>query len=257
MNVDLDNPSPLAIVEGREAKLLSFDLAHGDRTTHIFGMQHFALQSFFDERRLQLQRHPDAVLLKEGLDFRNGLTEIPEYARELVSFVEDGIEAIRALMKEEFANQVSAFTLDQLESIQADFDLAEFCQDMGMPLRLIRETMRHNPLESLKLASEDTIAKMRREYKKETVYGMNLDSCPPELQIATLIKNARACIMFRLDDRNKRLVEHIEATRESKRDSLVPWGAFHLPGINKLLTANGWSYVPGSKNYTTFMHLED
>lgn len=254
MKVALDTPTPLGIVEGTEAKLLSFDLEKGRRRTHLYGMQHLAIPEFYDTRKKKIEQNTEARVLLEEIDYKREGIEIPEHARDVIEFVEAQLKTRASLFKGEFVEQRVAFNLENMSTLRADFTLEEFFHEADGILRLYRETILLIAKKSETSKKTDEVSS-RLDYKKQTLWQMNLDLCPPNIQMLMDFVHLRKSMMTRLEERNQRVIDHIVTTADNGEDSHVPWGIHHLPGINKLLQAKGWTYVPGSKAYTTFMHL--
>ncbi|XHR29204.1 MAG: hypothetical protein ACFUZC_01285 [Chthoniobacteraceae bacterium] len=208
----------------------------GDREIRLVGMIHVAKSGFYDEITQALPEKSDAVVLLEGLtDHQSLLSGRLDYAQiagmvgiasqRESSFTRTAAEG----MKQTGAADAQGEEAPTVEYRSGDIDAAEFTPATVQWIRALQgvlqsATMRE-ALESF-LQNKETLAA-----DTDTVYKDILDR------------------------RNEHLLGEIKKMLQDHRTVIVPWGAKHMPGLQKEIES--WGFVETGRARREALHFQN
>ena len=193
----------------------------GDREIRLIGMIHVAKKGFYDGIAKALPASSDGVVLLEGVSDRDHLLK-SKFGYERMaslfgiasqkdsSFTKKAIDGIN----QRLSDQAKGIKIEKIEYQPADVDLAEFKP----------ETVRFMGIVG-KLIGSPTLREALQTYSE------SLDD---------LKRNSGTVWGDILDKRNQHLLGQINLALQSHTLVVVPWGAAHMPEIQRQITKLGF-----------------
>jgi hypothetical protein len=221
-----------ATLERATAGFVRFDLhgitasereyTRGDRRVRLVGMMHVGEDAAY--RELVRGFGDDALVLAEGVSDRDGLLReglsYESVARPLGLVVQPPFEeAIDALAD---ADEAGGGEGRRARVVHGDVDLRDFSEET---LAFLREV-------SLVLSSPDLASGLARAQE----LGKRFDAAASERILRDLVEL-----------RNAHLIRELEAALPDHATIVVPWGALHLPAVERALV--GWGFRLGAERH--------
>ena len=190
----------------------------GDREIRLMGMMHIAQSGFYDEVGKSLPADTSAVVLLEGVGDRekrmDGKFDYAGMAR-IVGISTQASSSFSQKAKESLLEQAEGKKTGHLDYRIADVDLADFRPGTVRFIQALGKIM------SSRTANEAllTYSAVQKELKQNQTYV--LDDI--------------------LNKRNQHLLGEIQAALKTHTVVVVPWGAAHMPTIQKQIEQ--WGFV--------------
>lgn len=194
----------------------------GDREVCLVGMVHIAQESFYNDLAKDLHSRQEAIILLEGItDQENHLGGKFSYERvaEWLGFSAQESSAFShafrdAMKKADHAGTTAASL--PLKYRRADLDVSNFQPETIALIKAVGELLQSRTVQEALARLSDPNSALANE-----------DGLP--IVIADV-----------LDGRNKHLLGEIQSALRSHQTVIVPWGAAHMPGLQKKLEEWGF-----------------
>lgn len=171
----------------------------------LLGMAHVAEKGFYEDIKNSLRGKPALMLMEGVTDDESLLKTPPDYSSIAKKLGADN-------QRDKFSPKEMP---DNVELIRADLDVSDFSADTVEILNLVGK------IYSKEGFSFGTLLMMHLKLSDSNV--------------------AQAFMKDLVENRNNCLIGHLQKNLEKHKLILVPWGALHLPGIEKWVQEDGFA----------------
>lgn len=195
-------------------------LSNGDKQVVLCGMSHIASKDFYDELKKKFQSR-NAVILSEGARDKNNLLHKVSNYKGMASMLGQTVQPAR--LSEDIPHK------------NADLDISEFSKDT---IECLNWAMSFHTMLDSKI---DSPQKMLLLIKNQKDFSDKHSQDPGKL-----LRSLEADLV---EKRNNHLFTEISSALSEYETVIVPWGVWHMPGVEQMLKEKG--FVCKEKNYSS------